>query len=1187
MFEGDTIIDLEEAVGSYLNCLSTSFAAGSKLYASVGTIIEEKFQEIFPNHDSNKKLVKMCFQTLQTLNAFEGYQKALLDCKEKLLEILTDNHTKKHDRNCAVEDEEYADVALRVAKELYCYHQTVADVLKPLLFSNFQEDFPTLSSDHQHVLRVWTIVSEANKPLRQGFGLTNEEIAQILSWQHGEDLSESCRKKLNFRISTLIQQYVDRLFKHGVCEVEIPLSFSIDSEELNKVLQDCCSPTDIIAASSLRMPTVKEEIEVTLQRELPRMTLCLNGHYYDKANPGKAFENTTLKMRAVKEAVLIAIKSASIEATKEQVDTFCLHILTLSSIPVSSASSRTAVMMAFGKCNLVQVKPLINLNDEKIVYMDVEKHIIHIDVPSKWCIVEDTSLFKPLCRDSESEAIATVHVSYHVTVNVENYFKKRIEALPVVQINQCVLSKLPSSQVKKDQAVPLSKSIKIQLTKATSKFFQIKSLLKVDGEHYRNTEEQDNEVSYIGNNESLSESHDDEQPIPPPRLKRKAKKSKKAKEKERKAQEEKKDDLAWFSTSTKFNVPPLPTLTDSKDLSPSVASFEELQGVINFLSGSSSSSLTIEKCEKRHPVRTISSTSLQNDFTRTISSTSLQNDHKNNKNVPEGKKKLTHKRSASFSGNANDLKEVETLKVEHESLKTPSVDDIQHIRVSSVAVDAPLNNFAEAISNVLKTERTPGDGMDQRDKNTSSANVSQTADSLTVMLSDTNSSSKVLNSAVHNSVVQDSNQSVIQDSKGCENLVDENSSVQSDATSPLPDWYDQDLSNNSLTQDAISNETLSLLPTFKSTAPSTSKLTINIDDTDKTINLKVGEQVPKTTHVNKEFQKNNIKSSINCNQFEDVHENPVYPISGGVSPSFFQNESVFSETYQPFNSNTSWSMGLQNTGLSSLWSDATLDKEKPVITSEHITSEKFFENQFTPDKQQDFQKLLEGSRFFADYQTSESWKDRPVSSMSFVTHKQDQQKFFEPAPDPWPLQSENKSLASFHINNTQYIQSRSIESLQLPPNPTGPYMRQNREQLLAKQQILEQYARQQKRQQIQHQQTSSLNQYQSAQKKLFLQQQILQQQHNSIRNIDRVASVPPGYNERISASSNQRYDFDRLLSQRVMSQQKNSFNLGSHQSRSVSDIRTENNLFPATFSSGFGDWRFPINEQLDENSIRY
>ena len=191
------------------------------------------------------------------------------------------------------------------------------------------------------------------------------------------------------------------------------------------------------------------------------------------------------------------------------------------------------------------------------------------------------------------------------------------------------------------------------------------------------------------------------------------------------------------------------------------------------------------------------------------------------------------------------------------------------------------------------------------------------------------------------------------------------------------------------------------------------------------------------------------------------------------------------------------------------------------------------------------------------------------------------------------MQNEVKSFAPFHANSTQYIQSRSIESLQLPPNPTGPYMRQNREQLLAKQQILEQYARQQKRQQIQQQQASSLNQYQSAQKKLFLQQQIQQQQQhhssNSSRNIDRVTSLPPpGLNERFYVNPAPRYDHDRLALQRVMGQQKNTFNLGSHQSRSVSDIRMENNIgFAANFNGGLGDWRLQINEQLDENSIRY
>ena len=86
----DQVIDLEEAVGSYLNCLSTSCAAGSKLYTSVGKLVEDKFQELFPSQET-----KLLFQTLQTQNAFEGYQKALLECKDKLLEILIDSHTKR------------------------------------------------------------------------------------------------------------------------------------------------------------------------------------------------------------------------------------------------------------------------------------------------------------------------------------------------------------------------------------------------------------------------------------------------------------------------------------------------------------------------------------------------------------------------------------------------------------------------------------------------------------------------------------------------------------------------------------------------------------------------------------------------------------------------------------------------------------------------------------------------------------------------------------------------------------------------------------------------------------------------------------------------------------------------------------------------------------------------------------
>jgi len=327
--ENEQDIDLEEAVGSYLNCLSTSCAAGSKLYSSVGKIIDEKFHEIFPDQELNNKLVKTCFQSLQIQNAFEGYQKALLECKDKLLEILIDNHTKKQqpskdakNKKETSPEEQYAAVALTVAKELYCYHQTVAELLKPLLFSEFQEDFENATltgvEGKDKIVTTWCTVVEANKVLRHGYGLTNLEVGQILSWQHGGDLSESCRKRLNHRINQLIQQYVDNFYNSATCEeISIPLAYSRYPEDIQKLLQDCCSPSEALAASGQGIPVVKEEIEVMLHRELPRISLCLNGRFYDKASPGKAFENTTL-MRAIREIISDLVDSKKIMHQKNR-----------------------------------------------------------------------------------------------------------------------------------------------------------------------------------------------------------------------------------------------------------------------------------------------------------------------------------------------------------------------------------------------------------------------------------------------------------------------------------------------------------------------------------------------------------------------------------------------------------------------------------------------------------------------------------------------------------------------------------------------------------------------------------------------------------------------------------------------------------------------------------------------------
>ena len=62
------------------------------------------------------------------------------------------------------------------------------------------------------------------------------------------------------------------------------------------------------------------------------------------------------------------------------------------------------------------------------------------------------------------------------------FFYHRIEPTPVAHITQCILRQSPTVQQKKEPGRERSKSIKIKLTKATTKLFHRKSVTKTDSE---------------------------------------------------------------------------------------------------------------------------------------------------------------------------------------------------------------------------------------------------------------------------------------------------------------------------------------------------------------------------------------------------------------------------------------------------------------------------------------------------------------------------------------------------------------------------------------------------------------------------------------------------------------------------------------------------------------------------------
>lgn len=143
------------------------------------------------------------------------------------------------------------------------------------------------------------------------------------------------------------------------------------------------------------------------------------------------------------------------------------------------------------------------------------------------------------------------------------------------------------------------------------------------------------------------------------------------------------------------------TTTGSKDQSPSIASFEELQGVIDFLSGSSTSSLAInekgEKIRQNHH-----KTHKRNNSTTSLPQSS---DSKTKSNAEGGKLKLCHKKSASFSGKTSEL----TGETSDSTTKTQDQQQQKQSSVDSLTTQETPSQLSLPSKDETKTSSSSGE----------------------------------------------------------------------------------------------------------------------------------------------------------------------------------------------------------------------------------------------------------------------------------------------------------------------------------------------------------------------------------------------------------------------------------------------------------------------------------------------
>ncbi|XP_065065333.1 uncharacterized protein LOC135691407 [Rhopilema esculentum] len=599
------------ALQEYFLSLSGQIAAANRLKDAVTELLEERDEAAKSGKGNLDEwdVLDQSYICIKLRNAFaeidtklEAFKKNVSTaCKQK------DKH-ENYVKNPQSTSEEVLALILSIISELHQYHKTVAECIAPIVeYSAYRERYPTQYEikECSSVPVTWKAVNEVNRTLRYGYGLSKEDLAAILSWMHGEDLSESARKHLNLKVDGLILTYRERLSNLDSCEFDVPVAFQLYPLVLQDVIKDCCSPVESVAATGQALPVNKEDLETLIRREIPRVQVQVGDALYDVASPGKAFENTKQKMVAVRLLVARSAKLTKIGITKEQLDLFSLKVLATACISVSNASARTAVLIAFGKSNLIQVKPS-NSKPSEPAQISINNGSIQIEVPSQWALTEDATLFQSLSRDSTwNSPVATVDAVYKSVLNFKAEVQRQAQSLPVVRIIRCSGIATQKGLDKKD---PTTKGLRKRLSRATSKLFNRKSMIQKDGSRQSEglldsprtkVEGIDNpgisiSDSLKGNVESLAT--DDDPPVPPPRPRRKARTKRKseATRKQLKLLEEAKHDPQWFTSCKKLDEPALPDV-EGGSTSLSIASFEELKDVIDLLSGSSTSSLGLNQ----------------------------------------------------------------------------------------------------------------------------------------------------------------------------------------------------------------------------------------------------------------------------------------------------------------------------------------------------------------------------------------------------------------------------------------------------------------------------------------------------------------------------------------------------------------------------------------------------------------
>uniref|UniRef100_A0A8C4NIL3 KIAA0355 n=1 Tax=Eptatretus burgeri TaxID=7764 RepID=A0A8C4NIL3_EPTBU len=323
-------------------------------------------------------------------------------------------------------------------------------------------------------VRTWQSGLQATAQLRvPGVDgcLVGREVQQLFCSQ-AHLVTESQLRELNSCVDSALQVYVEALERLDPCNFHLLAGFELWPEQIQSVLQDCCSAAEAQQAG-LRQPR-----DGPVACELPCMTVQLPGGTLGgvpSSGPG-ASENLRRKLLAVRRLIeeasggkwVIGKRSekesettsesqnyangnrqeeekqhngndkdvqSSMKAEEEIAAEILFHVCP----SVWRTACKTAVQLLFGQAGLVVVDTAhtAQAHDREAFAPQIscDTGTIVVQVPSTWCVKEDPATMSLLRRWLDPEkTLVLVDVLYAATFDLELWHDGREQPLPSVHL---------------------------------------------------------------------------------------------------------------------------------------------------------------------------------------------------------------------------------------------------------------------------------------------------------------------------------------------------------------------------------------------------------------------------------------------------------------------------------------------------------------------------------------------------------------------------------------------------------------------------------------------------------------------------------------------------------------------------------------------------------------------------------